>query len=168
MSEIGPLKDKYSLAKCCSPARGDEITGYFSFDDHIKVHRADCTNLQKAEPSRLVSLVWSDILAEANTEPDPAWDSLDETDLAILKHHRDFDIDYSLKVARMLNLDKELVFERHRALRDRGLLERVEALMVQYRKGVADNKWIKHRNHTYYRLTPEGRTCLTYRLDAKA
>ena len=168
MSEIGPLKEKYSLAKCCSPADSDDITGYFSFDDHIKVHRTDCANLQKAEPSRLVSLTWSDILAASSAEPDPAWDLLDETDLAILRHHRDYDIDYSLKVARMLNLDKELVFERHRALREQGLLERVEALIVQYRKGIVDNKWIKHRNHTYYRLTPEGQACLNHRLGTKS
>jgi predicted transcriptional regulator len=37
-----------------------------------------------------------------------------------------------------------------------GALKRVEKLMIQYRKNIVKGKWIKHRNHTYYELTPKG------------
>jgi len=147
------LKEKYSLAKCCTPAPEDPIVGYFSFDDHVKVHRHDCPNLAKAEQSRLLTLDWADIVATESEEPGEDFHTLEPADFAILQHHLDYDIDYSLKVARVLNMDKQEVFDRHRKLREAGLLERVEALIVRYRKGIVDNKWIKHRNHTYYELT---------------
>ena len=157
------LKDEYTLAKCCSPGVDDEIIGYYSYDNLLKVHRKDCPNLAKAEQERLVALEWSDILAETGFEPDSDFDELDDTDFAILKHHLEYDIDYSLMVAKMLSIPKQEAFDRHRKLRDRKLLERVDAVMVRYRKGVVDNKWIKHRNHTYFRLTPRGRQYIEYR-----
>ena len=160
MNAKNKLLDKYTLARCCSPQRADPIVGYFSFDDHIKVHRSDCGNLAKAEPSRLVKLEWDEVLDDSDDTPPPETTELDQTDLAILRHHRDYDIDYSLKVARMVGIDKQTAFDRHQKLRNLGLIERVEALMVQYRKKTAPNKWIKHRNHTYYRLTPKGAACL--------
>ena len=156
------LKDKYSLAGCCHPTQNDSIVGYFSFDDHIKVHRDDCANLAKAAPERIVKLDWTDILALESVQPDRDYQDLDETDFAILKHHRDFDIDYSLKVAQVLGIEKQEAFDRHQKLRQLGLLERVEALIVQYRKKIAKNKWIKHRNHTYYQITKKGAGYLTY------
>lgn len=156
------LTDKYSLAKCCSPARGDSIVGYFSFDDHCKVHRADCANLGKAEPSRTLKLEWDQILVPEAERPDEDLAQLSPTDFAVLRHHRDYDIDYSLKVARMLGIEKQAAFDSHQKLRGMGLLERVDATMVQYRKGVVENKWIKHRNHTYYRLTNRGRMYLAF------
>jgi len=33
---------------------------------------------------------------------------------------------------------------------------------MQYRKGIVDNKWVKHRNHTYYKLTEKGTKYLDY------
>ena len=63
------LKDKYQLARCCAPSQEDAITGYFSYDDVIKVHRADCENLGKAEEERLVKLTWEEILADNEFEP---------------------------------------------------------------------------------------------------
>ena len=101
-------------------------------------------------------LQWSDILAEPPFTPDTDYADLDRIDFAVLKHHRDFDIDYSLKVAQMLGIEKQDAFDHHQKLRNMGLLERVDALMVQYRKKIAKDKWIKHRNHTYYRLTDKG------------
>jgi hypothetical protein len=156
------LKQKYRLSGCCSPAVRDEIVGYFSYDDHIKVHRSDCGNLAKTDPERLVSLTWPEILEGEAFEPDTDYRSLEGEDFAILRHHREFDIDYSLKVARLLGLEKQEVFDRHQKLRNLGLLERVEALLVQYRKKVVRNKWIKHRNHTYYRLTEKGARYLNF------
>ncbi|MDF1545553.1 MAG: DUF2250 domain-containing protein [bacterium] len=157
------LKEQYTLAKCCSPAEEDNIVGYYSYDNRLKVHREDCPNLAKAEAERLVALQWSEILEDEGFVPGNDYDQLDETDFAILRHHLEYDIDYSLIVAKMLSIPKQDAFERHRQLRDLKLLERVDAVMVRYRKGVVDNKWIKHRNHTYFRLTPLGRKYLDYR-----
>lgn len=159
MSQEPRLKEKYGIARCCLPTREQEIVGYFSFDDHIKVHRSDCDNLAKADPARLVTLDWDEILSKPSPEPKAAIGELDDTDYAILRHHRACDIDYSLKVARVLGIEKQSAFDHHQKLRNLGLLERVEALMVQYRKNIT-SKWIKHRNHTYYRLTPQGLACL--------
>jgi predicted transcriptional regulator len=80
--------------------------------------------------------------------------------LSILKCSNTYDIDYSLMVASVLRIPKEEAFERHDKLRNFGLLERVDATMVRYRKNIAPGKWIKHRNHTYYRLTDKGRRYL--------
>jgi hypothetical protein len=163
-SSSPPLREPYVLAGCCSPSETDQITGYFSYDNLIKVHRHDCANLVKAEPERLVQLKWEEILAGNEFRPGADYDGLDATDFAVLRHHRDFDIDYSLKVARMLGLEKQEAFDRHHKLRELGLLERVEALIVQYRKKIAKNKWIKHRNHTYYKLTERGAAYLDFHL----
>ncbi len=150
------LKDKYLLSKCCSPTPEDAIIGYFSWDDLIKVHRQDCPNLAKADPERLVDLNWNDIVAAKEFSPGEDFDDLEPNDFVVLRFHREYGVDYSLKVARMLNLPKQEVFDRHKKLRALGLLERVKPLIIRYRKGVVDNKWIKHRNHTYYELTIKG------------
>lgn len=138
------------------------MVGYFSFDDMIKVHRADCPNLTKAPPERLIELGWADILAEPEFSPDESYDSLETNDFAILDHHDRLGVDYSLKVAADLALPKAEIFDRHKRLKEMGLLKRVEGVMIRYRKGIVDNKWIKHRNHTYYDLTPKGRKFLEY------
>ena len=158
------LQEKYILAKCCSPQLSDDIVGYFSFDDFIKVHRQDCPNLKKAESERLIMLKWNDILAPEEFEPDNDYNDLHPEDFKILQHHRDYGVDYSLKVANMLHLPKQTVFDSHKKMRDMELLIRVEPTMIQYRKGVVDNKWIKHRNHTYYELTDKGNQYLDYYL----
>lgn len=162
MSERPKLKNKYQLAGCCSPDESHDIVGYFSYDDLIKVHRADCPNLKKAESDRLVTLNWVEILESEEYTPGEDYGSLETNDFAILKHHHDFGVDYSLKVAAMLHLPKVEVFDRHKKLRALGLLERVEPVMIRYRKGVVDNKWIKHRNHTYYELTATGKRYLDF------
>jgi len=164
MAEETQLQDGYLLARCCSPAPGDDIIGYHSHTEVIKVHRSDCINLKKTEPARLVTLRWTDIVAAVTFVPGDDYITLDSVDFAILKHHRDLDIDYSLKVAGELGIAKQEAFDRHQNLRSSGLLERVEALMVRYRKKVAAHKWIKHRNHTYYRLTEKGYRYLEYYL----
>jgi hypothetical protein len=167
MPEDIRLKDKYVLARCCSPSPGSPIVGYFSYDDIIKVHRQGCRNLTKAERERLVSLDWKDIIEGNDFRPGDDYGELEDNDFRILEHHRDLGVDYSLKTASVIHLPKQDVFDRHRKLRDMGLLKRVEPVMIRYRKGVVDNKWIKHRNHTYYELTPRGRDYLTYFLNQK-
>ena len=163
MSESLRLREKYTLARCCGPRPPDPIAGYFSHNDLVKVHHTDCPNLARADSERRLSLEWSDILEREQppSDIDPAL--LDPLDFEILRHHKENDIDYSLMVAKVLQIKRQEAFTRHQKLRNLGLLERVDALMVRYRKNTAEHKWIKHRNHTYYRITEEGEHLLDSR-----
>jgi hypothetical protein len=151
------IRSEYVVANCCGPQLGDPITGYHSHDDCIKIHRASCANLASVEQDRLVHLEWRDVILRDEFIPDDLYTSLEENDLRILAFHREVGVDYSLKAAKMLRINKREVFDRHKKLRTLGLLRRVKKVMIQYRKGIVDNKWIKHRNHTYYELTEKGR-----------
>jgi hypothetical protein len=163
MSVFPKLKENYTLSKCCSPIPDCEIIGYYSHDGILlKVHRISCANLQKADQTRLVALAWSDIIADEQFTPDEDYNELDGLDFRILTHHASYGVDYSLTMVRKIGVDKQTMFDRHHKLRDMKLLERVEPVMIQYRKGIVDNKWIKHRNHTYYDLTKRGRKYLEY------
>ena len=156
------LKEDYILANCCTPDENDQVIGYYSHNNIIKVHKAGCHNLDKADSTRLVALEWRDIIAGDEFRPDKDYHELDDLDWIVLQHHKTYGVDYSLKVAAMLHIDKQAVFDSHKKLRGMKLLERVKPLMMQYRKGIVDNKWIKHRNHTYYNLTDKGRDYLAY------
>jgi hypothetical protein len=156
------LKEGYAKAKCCSPESADSITGYFSYNNVIVVHKTSCENLKKVEPKRLVSLSWDEILEAEENKPDSDYSQLDEIDFRILGHHQVMGVDYAWVVAETLNLEPQLVFERHRKLKDLKLLERTQKVMIQYRKNIVDHKWIKHRNHTYYRITPKGERYLNF------
>ena len=81
------LKEKYRLASCCEPRPPERITGYFSHDDFVKVHRFDCTNLAKAESARLISLEWADVVDAVATQPGEDFGLLDGLDFAVLRHH---------------------------------------------------------------------------------
>ena len=160
------LKEDYRLAACCSPSPPSPIVGYYSHDNLIKIHRTDCPNIGDIESERLIHLQWDEVLENKTPfQPDAVYDELNETDFAVLKHHLDYGVDYSLVVARKLNIEKGDAFERHQKLRDMNLLERVEPKIIRYRKGIVDNKWIKHRNHTYYQLTNRGRDYIAYFLE---
>ncbi len=161
------LKESYSRAKCCSPQPNDSITGYFSYNNVIVVHKTSCGNLKKVEPNRLLSLVWDEILETEQSGPDHDFSQLDEVDIRILRHHQLVGVDYAWVVAQMLDLEPQIVFERHRKLKDLKLLERVQKVMIQYRKNMVDHKWIKHRNHTYYRITPKGERYLSFFIGRK-
>lgn len=150
------VKEGYKIARCCSPQPNDKIIGYYSYNNVLVIHKASCNNLKRAEPERLVSLLWEEILEKKENEPDKDYYQLDELDFRILQHHQAVGVDYSWMVASILNIDPEQVFEHHKKLRGLKLLKRVEPAMIQYRKGIVGNKWIKHRNHTYYQLTPKG------------
>jgi len=156
------LKEDYVLAACCSPSLQDSIIGYYSHNNILKVHCDNCPNLKKADPARLLSLDWKSILAREEFQPGDDYELLDDIDFRILRHHREYGIDYSLVVARIVQIEKKTAFDRHRKLRDMGLIERVEAVIVRYRKGIVDSKWIKHRNHTYFDLTDKGRDYLDH------
>lgn len=157
------LKENYSLSGCCNPKPGDTISGYYSYDNMIRVHTRDCHNLNNVEADRLILLEWDEILNQDDQfQPENDYSELENIDFQVLSHHENYGIDYSLVVARKLNITKQNAFDIHKKLKDMGLIERVEAKIVQYRKGIVDNKWIKHRNHTYYDLTDKGKNYLIY------
>ncbi len=52
---------KISYAKCCNPVPGDEIVGFVTTGEGIKVHRKSCTNVARLEGSareRIVEASW--------------------------------------------------------------------------------------------------------------
>lgn len=52
----------YKLAQCCHPIYGDNVVGFVSISDGIKIHRADCNNIRELEaryPYRIVKARWS-------------------------------------------------------------------------------------------------------------
>ena len=49
---------KIALAPCCAPVFGDNIVGYVSKGQGIKVHRHDCPNALK-DKSRLIDVSWN-------------------------------------------------------------------------------------------------------------
>ncbi|HPX56066.1 MAG TPA: bifunctional (p)ppGpp synthetase/guanosine-3',5'-bis(diphosphate) 3'-pyrophosphohydrolase [Syntrophales bacterium] len=55
------------FGKCCDPIPGDDILGFVSRGRGITVHKADCPNVQGAEPDRLVELEWN--IKERHTYP---------------------------------------------------------------------------------------------------
>ena len=152
----------YKIAKCCMPQEGDSITGYFKEDSTITVHHAECNAVQGFRSERLLAVAWDEIRTTETPTDSPtlpaAFAELDETDYFILKHHQELGMDYSIVVAETLRISLEEMHQRHRKLRNMGGLKRVEGRIIHYRKNIVKGKWIKHRNHTYYELTPEGRT----------
>jgi len=161
------LKEDYRLAKCCSPDPDSEIVGFLKIDSPvISVHKAGCINLAKVAADRLVSLTWDEITnneAKPDLDSDTDFKKLDDTDFKILNHHQVMGNDYAAVVAKMTQIPRATVFEHHKKLRDLKLLKRVEPTMIQYRKNIVKNKWIKHRNHTYYEITQKGVEFLTYK-----
>ena len=48
-----------TLAKCCSPAAGDDIIGYVTRGRGVTVHRQDCSNVQNIpDIERLIEVNW--------------------------------------------------------------------------------------------------------------
>ncbi len=152
----------YKIAKCCNPQQNDPLVGYFKENGIITVHQTECSGVQSFRAERLLKVTWQEIhAAEIPENPIAAeFNELDETDYFILKHHQEMGMDYSIVVAETLNIPLEEMYKRHRKLREIGGLKRVEARIIHYRKNIVKGKWIKHRNHTYYEITPEGRTWL--------
>ena len=46
------------FAGCCSPLPGDEIIGFVTRGFGVSIHKADCPNIKKSEPARLVTAHW--------------------------------------------------------------------------------------------------------------
>jgi len=151
----------YKIAKCCNPQEGTPILGYFKEDGTITVHHTACSALQGLRTERLLKVSWREIQTTQNLADavpiSPEFAELDETDYFILKHHQELGMDYSIVVAEALSIPLAEMHQRHRKLRELGGLKRVEGRIIHYRKNIVKGKWIKHRNHTYYELTPQGK-----------
>ena len=53
----------YRMAKCCNPVYGDDVFGFVSIKDGIKIHRISCPNaarLMEMYPYRIQKVRWSD------------------------------------------------------------------------------------------------------------
>ncbi len=65
MLVFGPEQDKldYTLSTCCSPIPGDEVFGFVTINEGIKVHKKDCPNaisLQSNYAYRIMIAKWVD------------------------------------------------------------------------------------------------------------
>ncbi|MCU0373000.1 MAG: bifunctional (p)ppGpp synthetase/guanosine-3',5'-bis(diphosphate) 3'-pyrophosphohydrolase [Ignavibacteria bacterium] len=54
---------KYDYAKCCNPIPGDDVIGYVTQTEGIKIHRKNCNNIINyylLEPERIVEINWGE------------------------------------------------------------------------------------------------------------
>ena len=59
----------YKMAKCCNPVYGDDVFGFVSIKDGIKIHRISCPNaarLIEMYPYRIQKVKWSDTPATSS------------------------------------------------------------------------------------------------------
>lgn len=69
-----------SLASCCTPIPGDDIIGFVSTGQGVKVHRKDCPNVNRPDSRpRLIDVIWNPNVKNSNGYP---------VDLAIECHDR--------------------------------------------------------------------------------
>ena len=67
---------KISIAGCCMPVYGDEIVGYITKGQGVKVHRADCPNV-RGQQSRLIAVHWEE---DDTTKQYDCWIKVEATD----------------------------------------------------------------------------------------
>ena len=69
-----------ALASCCTPIPGDDIIGFVSTGQGVKVHRKDCPNVNRPDSRpRLIDVIWNPNVKNSNGYP---------VDLAIECHDR--------------------------------------------------------------------------------
>ncbi len=74
---------KIQLSRCCSPIPGDDIVGFVSKGQGIKVHRRDCPNINSTElQKRLVEVYWDYAsLVDRKYDVDVQMEAIDRTNL---------------------------------------------------------------------------------------
>ncbi len=74
---------KIQLSKCCNPIPGDDIVGYVSQGQGIKVHRVDCPNVtQPGMKPRLIDVYWDHASVQSmRFDADIEIEGLDRTNL---------------------------------------------------------------------------------------
>ncbi len=87
-------------------------------------------------------------------------DELTEIELKILKYHKIMGADYSKLVSHRFGLKLCEAMKIHQDLFEKGLLEKVSGRIIDYHTNVKRMKTVKHRNHTYYVLSREGKLFL--------
>ena len=48
-----------TLANCCHPVYGEEIVGFVTLGQGVKIHRKDCSNISSANKDRLIEVIWN-------------------------------------------------------------------------------------------------------------
>ena len=48
-----------TLANCCQPVLGDEIVGFVTLGQGVKIHRKDCPNIHDTNKDRLIEVMWN-------------------------------------------------------------------------------------------------------------
>jgi (p)ppGpp synthase/HD superfamily hydrolase len=54
---------KYDFAQCCNPIPGDDVIGFITQTEGIKIHRKNCKNLVNLfliDPQRIVEINWGE------------------------------------------------------------------------------------------------------------
>lgn len=83
---------------------------------------------------------------------------LDGTDLSILRFIEYAGPEYAWRLGINIGIGTKEARERLQTLLEKGLLEKVQGTMLEgYHR---EKDWIKHMNHTYYRLSRKGRLFL--------
>jgi len=57
-----PEESNYSLAKCCNPIPGDDVVGYLSGDEHIIIHKRNCSEALKImsqQGDKIITAEWT-------------------------------------------------------------------------------------------------------------
>ncbi len=63
MTVLGVNNLLTTMARCCTPVLGDQISGYVTRARGITVHRADCINVLNAdEPGRILEIEWGETM----------------------------------------------------------------------------------------------------------
>ena len=129
----------YKMAKCCNPVFGDDVFGFVSRLDGIKIHRMSCPNaarLMTQYPYRIQRVRWSDTPSSSNFqvtlrvsaahEPSVVNEIMDVINqfrasmrsFNVTDNYRSGTYDILLKVAVPSNLELDKVISQIRSLRN--------------------------------------------------